>query len=274
MGLPQELIDIIMNMLRDDLPTLKACSLTCRGMFASTRHLIHQTLHLTVKNNQSVLSREDKLRYMKRNDREVQLRFLSYLGERGLLQYPQILRIDMARMFVPDTLSPHLGHFQSLDQVHSLTIEDYDVARWANHYISCFVHFYPTLTSLTLSRPSNHYRLLLQFALQFPNLENLCLEWLVPEERIRTDLPFPTIIDKSPPLRGHLRLAGVDTVVQWPVDLVHEIPNGINFRSVELEGFFGSRAQHALNACANTLEHLTIVPHEAGTRQLSLVIAG
>ena len=261
-------------MIQDDIPTLRACSLACKAMFASTRHLIHQTLLLTAQNNQSVLTREEKHHYLKSNNRHIELRFLSYLSERGLLRFTRKVHINMPRTFVPDTLLPHLNHFQSLDRVHSLTIEHYDITSWANHYKTCFVHFYPTLTSLTLSRPFNHYRLLLQFALQFPNLENLCLEWLVPEERIQADLPIPAHIDESPHLRGHLRLAGVDTVVKWPVDLANELPNGINFRSVELEGFFGSRAQHTLNACAHTLENLTIVPHETGTHQLSLAMMG
>ena len=260
-------------MLRDDLPTLKACSLACKAMFASTRHLIHQTLLLTAANNRSVLPREDKFRYLRRSHHDTELRFLSYSAERGLLRFAQTVHINMATTFTPDTLSPHLHHFQSLDRVHSLIIEHYDIISWADHYKTCFLHFYPTLTSLTLSRPLNHYRLLLQFALQFPNLENLCLEWLVPDDRIRTDLPLPTLLDQSPPLRGHLRLAGVDTVVKWPVDLTHELPNKINFRSVELEGFFGSRAQHTLNACALTLENLTVVPHETGRRQLRLIMA-
>ena len=40
MILPTELVDYIMDILRDDLRALKACSLTCWAMFASTRHLI------------------------------------------------------------------------------------------------------------------------------------------------------------------------------------------------------------------------------------------
>ena len=176
--------------------------------------------------------------------------------------------------FIPETLSPHLAYFQSLDRVHSLTIEQYDIISWANHYKTCFLHFYPTLTSLTLHRPFYHYRLLLQFALQFPNLENLSLEWLTPEEQPRADLPLPALIDQSPPLRGHLRMAGVHTVVQWPVDFAHELPNGINFRSVELEDFFGSTVHPALNGCAHSLESLTIVLFETGIGQLLLPITG
>ena len=257
-------------MIQGDLPTLKACSLACKAMFASTRHLIHETLFLTPRNNRSVLTREEKLRYLRRNHQDIELRFLSYLGERGLLRYTRKVHIDMAHTFIPDTLSPHLHHFKSLDRVHSLRIDQYNIASWANHDKTCFLHLYSTLTSLTLSRPFHHYRLLLQFALQFPNLENLCIEWLVPEQWLLTILPLPTIVDQSPPIRGHLRLAGVDSAVEWPADIAHELPNPINFRSVELEGCVGSRAQHALQACSRTLENLTIIPHETGKYQLSL----
>ena len=43
MGLPQEVGDRIVDMLQDDGSALRACSLTCKVMFTSTRHLIHQT---------------------------------------------------------------------------------------------------------------------------------------------------------------------------------------------------------------------------------------
>ena len=131
--------------------------------------------------------------------------------------------------------------------------------------MSCFAHFYPSLTSLTLRRPYGYYRLPLQFVLQFPNLENLCLEWMVGRQHPESGSTAPIIVGQSPPLRGNLRLAGYGTVVRWIMDFVHELPNGVNFRSVELEDFFGKDAQFALKACAKTLENLTIVPHSTGT---------
>ncbi|KAF9781719.1 hypothetical protein BJ322DRAFT_240621 [Thelephora terrestris] len=267
-ALPQELVDHIMEMLQDDLQALKACSLTCKAMFASTRHLIHRTLRLTVHNEKSVLARAKHLRHRKCDHDEVGLRLLTCKKERQLLQYTQQVCISMPQAFTPDTLQPHLHHFQSLDRVHTLTIEHFDSIPWAHDHKTYFLHFYPTLTSLTLTHAINHYRLLLQFAFQFPNLENLCIEELVNGERSRSELYVPTVIDQSPPLCGHLRLVGVDTAVPWPVDLTLELPNGINFRSVELEAFFGSRAQHVLNACAGTLESLTIVPQGTGYLQL------
>ena len=110
---------------------------------------------------------------------DTELRFLSFMGERGFLQYTREVHIRMGRtVFTPDILIPHLDHFRSLKRVHSLTIESYDAVAWLNHHKSSFIHFYPTLTSLALHNPLNHYRCVLQFALQFPNLDNLSIERL------------------------------------------------------------------------------------------------
>ena len=266
MGLPQELVDQIVDMLRDDLRALKACSLTCKPFFASTRHLIHQALYLTKRNNQSVLTREEEQKILQSPGtyHDLKLRLVSYMGERGLFQYTRRVHIRNGYIFTPRTLLPHIHHFQSMDRVHTLTIAHYDAPSWANYHHTCFVHFYPTLTSLTLSRPYGRYRPLLHFALQFPNLENLCLEWFPIKEGHIPDQTAPAVIEQSPPLRGHLRLAGYGTTSQEPVDFARELPNGLNFRTVELEAFFGDRVQRILNACAGTLEDLTIVPLGAG----------
>ena len=265
MGLPQELIDHTMEMLHDDLRALKACSLTCKAMFASTRHLIHHKLHLTGQNNQKVLTREEKYRYLRWDYHDIELRFLSFMGERGFLQYPRHVYIHLDCLFTPDTLIPHLNHFQSLDRVHSLTIDAYDGLIWRNYYSACFAHLHPTLTSLTLHRPISHYRYILKFALQFPNLQNLCIKHLEDGEQTRPDLVIPPIVDESPPLRGHLRLVGVGAD-EWPTEFANDLPNGINFRSVEFQGVFWEHCQRILTACAGTLEDLTVVPRRQCTR--------
>jgi hypothetical protein len=277
MSLPQELVDHIIDTLHDDLPALKACSLTCKSMFASTRHLIHQTLCLTPRNNESVLTREEEkqLRSLKWKHQDVQLRFLSYMGERGFLQYTRKVYIHNARQddthntgtFAPDTLRPHMHHFQSMDRVHAITVELCDGDVWANHYKSCFAHFYPTLTSLTLRRPLGHYRRVLQFVLQFPNLENLCLEWLDGNVgRARPTLTAPTIFNPSSLPHGHFRLAHIDGTVHWPTDFAYELGNGFTFQSVELEDSFGDHGQHLLDTCSDNIQDLTITPSSKGKR--------
>ena len=267
MGLPQELVDHTMEMLHGDLRALKACSLTCKAMFASTRHLIHYTLRLTRWNNQSVLTWEEKMRYLRWDYRDLELRFLSFMGERGFLQYPRHVYLRLDCLFTPDILTPHLNHFQSLDRVHSLTIDAYEGLIWRNYHSACFAHFYPTLTSLTLHRPISHYRYILQFALQFPNLQNLCIKHMEDGGHTRPDLVIPPIVDESPPLRGHLRLVGVGTD-QWPIEFTNDLPNGINFRSVELQGVFWEHCQRILTACAGTLEDLTIAPRRQCTHSV------
>jgi hypothetical protein len=83
-------------------------------------------------------------------------------------------------------------------------------------------------------------------------------------------MAVPAIVGRSPPLRGHLRLAGFVGMARYLMDLAYKLPNGINFRSVELEGFGGDYAQHILNGCAHTLEHLTMsLSGWDGTRRLS-----
>ena len=271
MGLPQEVIDYILDMLYDDLRTLKACSLTCKAMFASTRHLIYQTLCLSHRNNQKVLTKEEKeeLRHKKLDHRDLELRFLSYMGEHGLLQYARRIDICGLDKFTPDILLPHLHYFQSLDRIHTFVIEHYDASSWADYYTTCFVHFYPTLTSLTLCQPVGHHHLLWRFALQFPNLESLCLEWLQDQVQTQQYPPIPAIVDQFPPLRGRLRLA-FGAGIQWVVQFTNNFKRGFNFQSVELESdFFGNHSQNIINACARTLEDLTITAAGTGTLRLS-----
>ena len=234
-------------------------------------------MYLSVKNNQSVLTQQERDRLFHRGwgYHSVELRFVSYVGECGLLQYTQQVHVRDGGIFTSKSLRPHLHHFQSLERVRTLTIEYYDASSWVNDYKTCFIHFYPTLTSLTLSRPNSRYRSLLQFALQFPNLENLCLEWLPIKEGNIPDPVTHAMIDQSPPLRGHLRLAGYGTTSQWPMDFARELPNGFNFQSVELEAFFGDRVHPILEACENSVEDLTIVPLGTGTHWfLSPTVAG
>ena len=271
MGLPQELVDYIMDILEDDLRTLKACSLTCKAMFASTRRLIQQTLCLTPRNRQRILSMKERIHHRKKDHYSAGLYFLSYMGERGFLKFTRKVRIDVPERFAPDILLPHLHHFQSLDMVHTLTIENYDTVPWQSHYKSCFAHFYPTLTSLTLHRPLGHYRLVLQFAIQFPNLENLSIGSFK-QEQVPEGLILSNDILQFPPLR-RLRLVGGDDMVQWSIYFSRPVPRSrISFRSVEFESnYCGASVQRILVTCARAVEDLTFVPRGNGSPTLSFL---
>ena len=273
MGLPQEIVDLIMDMLYDNIRALKVCSLTCKAMFASTRHLIHQRLHLPMLENVLLPSQAMKLRSNRRRPPDDELRLLSHMAKRGLLQYTKRIHIRLAAYSRMRATPPHLHHLQPLIQAHTISILGYHATAWENRCKACFTQYYPSVTSLKLAYPSGTHQLLLRFALQFPMLQNLSLEWLT-YVQTEPNSVVPATVNQCPPLRGHLRLAGDDTVAKWPVGLVHEIPNGMNFRSVELRAFFGGDAQHILSACAHTLQSLTIVLRETGTDQFSSLSLG
>jgi hypothetical protein len=255
-----------MEMLRDDILALKASSLTCKAMFVSTRHLIHWTLCLTPSNNQRILAQQEGSHHMDEDSYDP-LYPLSYMGEHGLLRYTRQVEVRIPHMFTPCTLLPHLAHFRSLDRVHALTIDHHNTVQWETHSKTCFAHFYPTLTSLTLHKPLGDCQLILRFALQFPKLESLCIDQL----RYEWNRPGATaparLGDQFPPSCGHLRLSDSNNSTQWRIDIVVELHDRMKFRSVELEsGLFGRSARLVLNACADTIENLTIHPYPPGTR--------
>ena len=259
-------------MLNDDLRALKACSLTCKAMFALTRRIIHQTLSLTTPNIQSVFTRGER-RLIRRERgcyRQLELSFISSMDKHGLLQYVRQVYIYMPRGLYPESLLPRLHQFRTLNRIHTLTLECtfFPAQEWANYYEACFAHFYPTLTSLTLRDPYDNSKFVMRFALQFPNLENLCLERLKAGRDFNWDWTFPTSLYHSPPLSGRLRLAGGETLARWPVRFTPALSNGINFRTVELEDFAANNAQRVLDACAGTLENLILVLHGDGECQL------
>ena len=255
MKLPQELVDYIVDMIHDH-QTLNACSLTCKPLLYSVRRLTYSEFYVTPR-AQRFFTEEKSISQMIWNRHNAHLYFLSYMGKRGLLQYVRHIHICLPRTFTPENLLPHLHHFQTLNRVHTLTIRHYDAVRWANDYKACFAHFYPTLTSLSLWYPSGPLPLLLQFAQQFPNLEFLSL-------LLRNEEIAPVTVRQSPPLVS--KLFGVYPVAQRPAVLFNELPNKLSLRSVELGRLSNSHAQHILDACASTLERLTIIHHEHGAR--------
>jgi hypothetical protein len=266
MGLPQEVIERIMDMLQDNRRALKACSLTCKAMFASSRRLIHQTLHLTWETNQKILTPAEKKRYAEENPRELRLRLLSFMGERDLLKYARHLNIHMEMRFSLRAPEPHLQHLQSFDRIHTLTIHRYYAYPWREGENPLFTHFYPTLTTLVLNCPISRSHHVLQFALQFPNLQNLTLESLWEETWPSS---VPPVVGQSPPLRGHFRCAGLSsTHPVWPRKFALDLPNGINFSSVEFQNVCWEQGQQILDGCASSLEEFAIHIAEDGEKML------
>ena len=119
MGLPQEIVDLIMDMLYDNIRALKVCSLTCKAMFASTRHLIHQRLHLPMLENVLLPSQAMKLRSNRRRPPDDELRLLSHMAKRGLGGDAQHILSACAHTFQSLTIVPRET---GTDQFSSLSL--------------------------------------------------------------------------------------------------------------------------------------------------------
>lgn len=238
-------------------------------MFASTRHLIYRTLRVTSRANWRILTPEEKKLYAQGGGLDLELRFLSFMAERDLLKYARHLNIRIGSKFFPPHLVPHLQHLQSLDRVHTLTIHLHDAIRWRDVHNTYFTQFYPTLTTLAFHLPSGYYLDLLQFALQFPNLQNLTLDYLRDEAQGRPGMSVPLVVSQSPPLRGHLRCAGLNQInLTWSRESAFNLLNGINFRSIEFQDVHYMQGQQILDGCATSLEELAI--HVIGNGEKSL----
>ena len=270
MGLPQEVIGRIIHMLQDNRRALKACSLTCKAMFASTRHLIHQTLHLTTGNNQKILTPSEKKQYAQADSCELELRLLSFMAERGLLKYARYLNIDIGSSFSSQTLTPHLRHFQSLDRIHTLTIRSPVLDTY--NPIS-FAHLHHTLTTLELYSSTKCSGYVLHFITQFPNLQNLTLEATHAEAWGWSGTSPPLDPSRSPPLRGHLRCIGVSpSSPMWPRGFPSDLPHGIGFRSIEFRDVHCGQGQQILDGCADSLETFTIQIDRKGEHQGTVLL--
>jgi hypothetical protein len=139
-----------------------------------------------------------------------------------------------------------------------------------SHYY--FVHFYPTLVSLKLSRPVGQCRPVLRFALQFPNLEGLYLEWLENTSRV-------CLVQSSRSSSDNLQLY-VGTFY-WQESMPRSGRRGNLLTSFQMastfdlsnsETFLVRMPSIYLNACASTLKDLILVLNRTGARLVLVFI--
>ncbi|KAF9781680.1 hypothetical protein BJ322DRAFT_1220464 [Thelephora terrestris] len=88
MGLPRELVDHIVGLLRDDFRALTAYSSTqCKAMSTSNLPFIHAMLRLTRRNDGgSILNRRESNK-LRRNSGHHEFRFLSHMGKHRFSRY-------------------------------------------------------------------------------------------------------------------------------------------------------------------------------------------
>ena len=182
------------------------------------------------------------------------------MAERDLLKYARRLDVPEGPDLHPYCLEPQLEHFRSLDKIDTLAIRFYDGRLWCHGYNTYYLaHFYPTLTTLAFHSLVGSYFYALQFAMQFPNLQNLTLDSLWEKGLPWSEPPVLCVAGQSPPLRGHFRYFGLRSTRRLlPNGFASGLPNGINFRSVEFKEVRREQGQKILDGCASSLQEFTM----------------
>lgn len=257
--LPQEIVDHILFMLRNDLESLKACSLTCKTMFVSTRPLIHRTIHLTWEQNWEVLTLRERQRYIRGDRQGIAVKVLSGIAAHGLLPYGRQLFIHLNKNFTPANLRPFNDHFQRLDRIQELTIYWLHTPSFLVQFDTFFANFVPTLRFLHLNTPTGDTRDTLDFICRFPHLDDLTLrmssenphDW-----RTWKSATLP-VVKHIPPFRGRLKLCAINEWYGCILQQLMSLPGKRRFRFVDFRSCPSEVEQLVIDACSGTIETLS-----------------
>ena len=257
MNLPRELIDEIMRY--SDLQTLKKCSLTSRTFYSAARPFIHKRMALGVASAFRGSLPEGPPRDRNYDQADVfHARYLSAVGERGLLRYGYIREVHLDLSIGKAEKVLQLQQLRALETVHTLTIGSLNLDKILPIFDLCFSQFVPTLRSLRLdgTHCENAHQLM-EFICRFPHLDDLALA--TPRGLGRSEFVGAPPGSEGPqpqrplPFGGHLVLDRVGPFVQCLLDL----PGGIRFRSIEASIHLKD-LEKLLVACSSTLEVLNI----------------
>ena len=251
--LPPELVDRILQYLSEDLPTLKACSLTCKIMLGSARPLIESWLCLSPARKQKLNVRSIKS-LLKRSKKTLDsLERLADMDRRGLLLHTRHLVLKMDELsLVPQSLLPYIPFFLYIDNLQTLVIDGLDVTAFIPVFNSCLGMFTRSVRSLDIRHIWDSDRQLLWFIGQFPSLEDLSIRSCYALYYFLG--PSPPLIPTSPPLRGHLNLSTIwDS--QTFCDALAHFPGGLHFTSVELKGC--GKPESIIMACRLSLRSIS-----------------
>lgn len=250
--LPPELVDEILRYLSDDLPSLKACSLTCKVMLCSARPIIGSWLCLAPSQN-----RKSKGRFIKSLKRPKEdsggLERLVAADRRGLLQHTRHLALRTNELsLVPQSLEHYIPYFRSIAKLQTLVIDGLDVSALMPMFDDCLGMFTHSLRSLDIKHIWDSDRELLSFVSQFPLLEDLSIRYCYALYFFLG--PSPPMFRTSPPLRGHLNLSLIMDS-QTLCEAMAQLPAGLHFTSFELKGC--GKPGAILTACQLTLRSVS-----------------
>ncbi|KAF9783265.1 hypothetical protein BJ322DRAFT_143843 [Thelephora terrestris] len=249
---PPEIVIMIVDYLKYNTPTLKACAATCSTWYRIAAPHIHRTLLL----REWPSTRSVALPVPNR---------LPFLREFGLLPFVERLLFggEFARGPARGWIGPAVFNswgtpqdFRAMVNLQELDIWDLDFSEFPEGLGSYLGHFAPTLRSVALSWPKGTRRQLLDFFMLFPKLENIGIS-RYPEGVRYEPLDNKPIVPISGVLRGTLTLKEFGDV-----ELLKDMAvafGGMGFTCMDLKNT--PRAMRfVLDACADTLETLCIYP--------------
>ena len=233
---------MIMDYLKHDIATLKACAATCSTWYRIAALHIHDTLVLP-KWSASTSGNQPYSR-------------LLFLHKSGLL--PLVERLvfmgSLGRLVCFD--SGNMRYFRAMVNLQELDIWDLNFHEFPAGLGAYLGHFAPTLRSAALSWPKGTRRQLLDFFRLFPKLENVGIS-RYPKQGGHNPLDNKPVVPISGRLRGTLVLKEFGDV-----KLLEDMAvafGGMKFTCMDLKD--SPRAtRFVLDACADSLETLRIFP--------------
>ena len=258
--LPQEIVDHIISMLGGDLKSLKACSLTCKTMFITTRRFIHRNVRLTGEQNWDVLTLREKQKHIRGDRQGSAVKVLCGIAAHGLIPYGRHLSVNLNKNFTPANLRQFNDHFQRFDRIQELSIYWLHTQGFLEEFDTFFANFVPTLRSLHLNTPTGDSRDILDFVCRFPHLEDLTFRMsdVASNDRGTWKSEFLPVVKKVPPFRGSLKFCESWEFHGYMLLQLFSLPGKRRFRFIDLRSFPYEVEQPIIDACSGTIETLSL----------------
>ena len=258
-GLPQEIVDEILEYLENDRRTLKACSLTCKGLFRSARRIVHRRLRVVGPGKAVTVDGLELQRYEAAN--RSQLRTLSEAAGCGLVHYAQELTIRVGEEFTPENLQPYLPQFQTFARLTSLTLHHFNPTPFLPVFEQYFGHLAQQMRSLKFIYSPGPQDDMMYFIAQFPNLDDLGFNSF-PQHNLEPAKEYSiSSIQNSPTLGGTLQVTSTNAWRTNSLECLTRFPSGLRFRSIEFLHCTGINPDVIIRECTSTLQTLTHVFH-------------
>ena len=249
--LPQELVEIIISYFVHDKRSLLACSRTCYSWYIASVSYLHHSL---TTDGQP----DDYHRVVRENTWPRPLR---KSHELGLLPLVKRFGIRLGRSSYPGFASNRLSGrtlrcFSALTNLQELGIDHLQVPSFMPNIRRYFGAFSPTLRFLALGSPAGSCRQILYFIGLFPNLQDLKINYPLPNDEQESEADAALIPPSIPPLRGRLILTCFtrENLVKDMIVLF----GGLRFRHMDL--YRVKCVRLLLDACTETLETLRLYP--------------